>query len=111
MARILWRQPGTHALRWMIQHHLKRVNRYFGPADGVWGPETIKGVQRTTRLVTSPPTVVDGVPGTETAWGVEYYATGKNLDWPNSHLTDGMWQLFHDRLGAVPTPGGGSTPV
>lgn len=34
-----------------IQQHLKNRGRYSGPVDGIWGPETRKGVQRTIKNV------------------------------------------------------------
>ena len=103
MAGPVWRVPGTHALRWMIQHHLKRTGRYGGPADGAWGPETIKGVQRTLKLAFNDITV-DGVGGPQTASQVELYGLGENKNHPAGYpLQDGAWQGFHDRIGKAPS--------
>lgn len=97
-----WRIPGTHALRWMIQYHLKRTGRYSGPADGVWGPETIKGVQRTLKIAYNNITI-DGVGGPQTASQVELYGRGENK-LPNGYpIQDVEWQGFHDRIGAAPS--------
>ena len=104
MALLSWRLPGTHALRWMIQHHLKRMRRYDGAIDGVWGPMTIRGVQMTTRAAGSP-TSVDGVGGRETASHVEYYVDGSVGDYSGNYpMWDGLWQGFHNKLGQEIAP-------
>lgn len=61
---------GTQA---RIQRALTARGRYSGPADGVWGPNTIKGIQTTIRNVgyDGP---VDGIPGPETCRLVQVYA-------------------------------------
>lgn len=56
-----------------VQAALKARGRYNGPVDGVWGPNTIKGIQTTIRNVgyDGP---IDGVPGSNTCYYVQVYA-------------------------------------
>lgn len=105
MAPILRKEPDSWVIRVQIQQQLNRSGRYSGPADGAWGPSTIKGIQITTQK-TGTPNVVDGVPGPLTAQGVEYYATGRNLDWPNVGISDSIWHQFLNRLASVPSQKG-----
>jgi len=56
-----------------IQQGLANRGRYDGPIDGVWGPNTIMGIQTTIQNVgyTGP---IDGVPGYNTCYYVQVYA-------------------------------------
>ena len=56
-----------------IQRALKARNRYNGPSDGVWGPQTIKGIQTTAHNVgyNGP---IDGIPGPSTCHYIQIYA-------------------------------------
>ncbi|MGL5860143.1 MAG: cutinase family protein [Phycicoccus sp.] len=56
-----------------IQTALKARGRYAGPEDGVWGVNSIKGIQTTVKNVgyTGP---VDGIPGSNTCRYVQVYA-------------------------------------
>lgn len=56
-----------------IQQALANRGRYDGPVDGVWGPNTIKGIQTTCANVgyTGP---IDGIPGPNTCYFVQVYA-------------------------------------
>ncbi|MGL4744364.1 MAG: cutinase family protein [Dermatophilaceae bacterium] len=56
-----------------IQTALKARGRYAGPEDGVWGVNSIKGIQTTVTNVgyTGP---VDGIPGPNTCRYVQVYA-------------------------------------
>lgn len=56
-----------------IQAALAARGRYDGPVDGVWGPNTIKGIQTTIKNVgyTGP---IDGEPGPNTCYYVQVYA-------------------------------------
>lgn len=56
-----------------IQTALKKRKRYSGPEDGVWGVNSIKGIQTTIRNVgyTGP---IDGIPGSNTCYYVQVYA-------------------------------------
>lgn len=56
-----------------IQKALKNRGRYSGPLDGVWGPNTIKGIQTTIRNVGYSGSI-DGVPGPSTCYYVQDYA-------------------------------------
>lgn len=65
-------QPDA-AIQARIQQALKNRGRYSGPVDGVWGPNTIKGIQTTIKNVgyDGP---IDGVPGKNTCHFVQVYA-------------------------------------
>jgi hypothetical protein len=65
--------PPSAALQKRIQQALKNRGRYSGPVDGVWGPNSIKGIQTTIRNVgyTGP---IDGIPGSNTCYYVQVYA-------------------------------------
>lgn len=56
-----------------IQQALKNRGRYSGAVDGVWGPNSIKGIQTTIKNVgyTGP---IDGVAGSNTCYYVQVYA-------------------------------------
>ena len=54
MGAYTWREPTTLALRKQVQQALKDVGRYSGPADGAWGPNTIKGIQNRLRRLGTP---------------------------------------------------------
>jgi GH25 family lysozyme M1 (1,4-beta-N-acetylmuramidase) len=56
-----------------IQRALKARGRYAGPIDGVWGPNTIKGIQTTIKNVGYTGSV-DGIPGPLTCYYVQVYA-------------------------------------
>lgn len=68
-----WDFGQEHADQARIQAALKARGRYDGPVDGVWGPNSIKGIQTTIKNVgyTGP---VDGVPGPNTCYYVQVYA-------------------------------------
>lgn len=66
-----WVPSGAQQKR--IQRALKARRRYFGPVDGAWGRETIKGIQRTIQNVGYPGRV-DGEPGPLTCEYVQRYA-------------------------------------
>lgn len=62
------------AMQARIQQLLKNRGRYSGPADGDWGLNTIKGIQKTLAVggfYTGP---IDGIPGRNTTVGVQQYA-------------------------------------
>lgn len=107
MAALVWVEPDNWVIRTQIQQQLKRLNRYSGPADGAWGPNTIRGIQYSCKLAGAQVTV-DGIPGPETSRGVEWYATGKNLSWPVGYpMSVTLWHQFLNRLASVPNPSGG----
>lgn len=56
-----------------VQQGLRNRNRYSGPVDGAFGPNTIKGVQISIRNVgyTGP---IDGIPGPNTCYFTQIYA-------------------------------------
>ena len=56
-----------------VQAALKGMGRYSGPVDGIWGSNTIKGIQVTAGQAgyTGP---VDGIPGPSTCHFVQVYA-------------------------------------
>lgn len=56
-----------------IQQALKNRGRYSGPVDGVWGPNTIKGIQATAANV-GYDGAIDGAPGSNTCYYVQVYA-------------------------------------
>lgn len=61
------------AVQKRVQAALKKRGRYSGPVDGVWGVNSIKGVQTTIRNVgyKGP---IDGIPGERTCHFVQVYA-------------------------------------
>ncbi|WP_282824499.1 hypothetical protein [Gulosibacter sediminis] len=63
-----WKEPTTKARRKAIQTSLKVRGLYSGPADGAWGPNTIRGIQLAVRDFYSGP--ADGAVGQNTCWGV-----------------------------------------
>lgn len=67
-----WFTP-TQTVQKRVQKALKARRRYFGPADGRWGRESIKGIQCTIQNV-GYPGLVDGDPGPLTCEYVQVYA-------------------------------------
>lgn len=63
----------TAALQKRVQRALKARKRYTGPADGKWGIESIKGIQRTIQNV-GYAGKVDGIAGPLTCYYVQGYA-------------------------------------
>lgn len=65
--------PPSKRLQKRIQWALFKRGRYAGPIDGVWGSNTIKGIQLTVKNVgyTGP---IDGVEGVSTSKFVQVYA-------------------------------------
>lgn len=61
------------AMQKRIQAALKKRGRYSGPVDGVWGANTIKGIQTSIKGV-GYTGAVDGVPGERTCRFVQVYA-------------------------------------
>lgn len=84
--------PGTQA---RIQRALKARGRYSGPVDGVWGPNTIKGIQKTAANV-GYSGAIDGVPGPSTCHYVQVYAQryGSYLGPIDSVLGPNSWAGF-----------------
>lgn len=69
-----WGEPTTDYLRAGIQQALKDVGRYSGPVDGVWGSNTVKGIQCSCykgKYYFGPR---DGIPGGNTVGAVCRYA-------------------------------------
>ena len=68
-----WDFGQQYADKARIQAALKARGRYDGPVDGVWGPNSIKGIQTTCANVgyTGP---IDGIPGPNTCYYVQVYA-------------------------------------
>ena len=67
-----WNAPDSTTQK-RIQQDLANRGRYSGPIDGVWGVNSIKGIQTTCANVgyTGP---IDGVPGPNTCHYVQVYA-------------------------------------
>lgn len=67
-----WNPPDAETQA-RIQRALTARGRYAGPADGVWGPNTVMGIQTTCQNVgyDGP---IDGEPGPNTARHVQIYA-------------------------------------
>lgn len=65
--------PPSAAEQKRIQQALKNRKRYSGPADGVWGVNSIKGIQTTIKNV-GYKGAVDGIPGPNTCYYVQVYA-------------------------------------
>ncbi len=65
--------PPAADMQARIQRALKNRGRYNGPVDGVWGVNTIKGIQTTIKNV-GYTGAVDGVPGPATCRYVQEYA-------------------------------------
>lgn len=65
--------PPSTAEKARIQQGLKNRDRYDGPVDGAWGPNSIKGIQITIRNVgyDGP---IDGIQGPSTCYYVQVYA-------------------------------------
>lgn len=53
-----------------IQNHLKRLGYYSGPIDGVWGTNTVKGIQRVAQAKGQYSSGIDGIVGKGTVLGV-----------------------------------------
>jgi len=103
MGTYTWREPTTSNMRSAIQAHLKRLGRYSGPVDGIWGSNTVRGIQYSCQLAGLGVTV-DGIPGPQTANGVVSYGSWSS-DWPNVNgeysLQDSHWTAFYNRLSNV----------
>lgn len=102
-----WAEPTSVTLRREIQDGLRRLGRYSGPVDGVWGPETIKGIQRTIQAQNLYSGPVDGAVGKNTVIGVINYAYHwrrlKTIEayepWPALFISNGdTWGEFRARL-------------
>jgi len=65
--------PPSRDLQARIQRALKARGRYNGPDDGIWGPNTIKGIQITAANV-GYTGGADGIPGPNTCYYVQLYA-------------------------------------
>lgn len=67
-----WWEPSKD-VQLAIQAELKHDNVYHGPVNGIWGPNTRKGIQTEIQKAgyTGP---VDGVPGAHTACYVQKFA-------------------------------------
>lgn len=65
--------PPAAAVQAQIQKALKARNRYSGPVDGVWGSNSVKGIQTTIRNV-GYTGKVDGIAGPDTCYYVQKYA-------------------------------------
>jgi hypothetical protein len=102
-----WGEPSTSAVRLSIQSQLKRIGRYTGPADGAWGPNTVKGIQRSISAGNYYHGPIDGAVGKNTCIGVCQYA-GKGVDngyvFTNSSggWNNIVWNAFLARLKKVP---------
>ncbi|WP_282824510.1 peptidoglycan-binding domain-containing protein [Gulosibacter sediminis] len=108
MGAYTWREPTTLALRKQVQQALKDVGRYSGPADGAWGPNTIKGIQKSAAKVgyTGP---IDGAVGVNTVrYSIDYAYKGSNWNsWYNTssgrsnrmyYYPDRVWADFRKQL-------------
>lgn len=93
--------PPVASVQQRIQAALARRGRYAGPIDGVWGVESIKGIQRTCANVgyTGP---IDGVPGANTCHYVQVYAArfGGYTGPIDSVLGPHSWEGFAEGLEA-----------
>lgn len=90
-----WMQPSA-AVQKQIQLNLKRKGLYSGAADGVWGVNSIKGIQKAAGVT------ADGVPGPNTVRAVQEYAkkyghAGSPVDMV---LNEAWWSHFNAGLGA-----------
>lgn len=71
--------PPNAAMQKRIQQGLHdrtkfgQKSRYNGPIDGIWGVNTIKGIQETIRGV-GYKGLIDGIPGPDTCYYVQVYA-------------------------------------
>ena len=72
VAKWAFNKPSA-ALQKRVQAALKKRGRYSGPVDGVWGANTIKGIQTSIKGV-GYAGAIDGVPGANTCRYVQEYA-------------------------------------
>ncbi|MBB2959631.1 peptidoglycan-binding protein [Pseudoclavibacter helvolus] len=99
----VWAQPSNATSRSNIQALLKQANRYSGPVDGIWGANTIRGIQITCNASDEYSDItVDGVPGPSTARAVALYGSyaTQPLNY-NEVLASIHWSKFHKRLSEV----------
>lgn len=84
---------GTQA---RVQRALKNRARYSGPADGVFGTESIKGVQKTISQAGLYSGPIDGVAGAATCLGVQEYAAkfGSYTGPKDKILGENSWKGF-----------------
>ena len=109
-----WEEPQSKGypnptLRHAIQDILKKLKRYSGPVDGVWGPNTIKAIQYTCSLPAAQTYggPIDGAVGINTVYGVIEYARQrksslrslpKSLSSLYGSQKEQYWKTFYQRL-------------
>jgi len=112
-----WGEPTSLYQRTFTQSLLKNKGFYSGPADGAWGPNTIKGIMRALADKNQYSGPIDGIPGRNTLTGVGNFACdwfGSTEDdyweWDTRHTLcdvaqipadgagDRFWELFTSRL-------------
>jgi hypothetical protein len=88
-----WMVPSS-ALQKAIQTQLKRLGAYSGATDGVWGTQSIKGIQK---LAGSVP---DGIPGQNTVRAVQEFARkyGRAQSPVDMILNEAWWSHFNAGL-------------
>lgn len=105
--RPYWGEPPTSTMRRSIQVQLRRLGRYGGPTDGAWGPQTIRGIQRSIAAGGYYSGPIDGAVGVNTCNGVSRYAgytNGVDFRSTSGGWDSIIWRAFLSRLSAVPTP-------
>ena len=89
-----WNAPDA-AIQKRIQAALTKRGRYSGPVNGIWGVESIKGIQTTCANVgyVGP---INGIPGANTCHYVQVYAQkfGGYTGPVNSVLGPNSWDGF-----------------
>lgn len=101
-----WLEPTKHSIRRAVQQALQDRGRYSGPVDGVWGPNTIKGIQKTIAFAGFYSGPIDGAVGVNTVHGVIKVAWRWEWnEWIARHQRDGMgqdpnliWQHFRNQV-------------
>ncbi|MEF3323158.1 hypothetical protein PV375_05630 [Gulosibacter sp. GYB002] len=113
-----WSEPGQRLCA-LVQFHLRRLGRYSGPIDGAWGPNTIKGIQKSIAAGNYYSGPIDGAVGKNTVIGVIRYAyqgaedAGQWVDaqWIDRHASPSypamgtdpgkVWKYFEYKLSKV----------
>lgn len=89
-----WMEPGYQRCL-EVQRGLAKLGYYSGPADGAWGPNTIKGIQKaiTYRQYYSGP--IDGAVGANTVIGVNKYAY-RGSGWDSWYVSKENYAMAHN---------------